>query len=113
MNEITLVKITGWVASIAYVLSGSIYAFISNNKELNKYKAGANFLLGTYIAFIFSRGVIENFKIDPLSYIAYSIQIVCGLFIFQAIAQLFIQVPIMVAELPKALSALRKKWLGE
>lgn len=113
MNEITVVKITGWLANVIYVLSGSIYAFISNNKELNKYKAAMTFITGTYIAFIFSRGVIENFRIDPLSYFAYSIQIVCGLFIFQAITQLFIQVPIMVAEIPVFLRALRKKWLGE
>ena len=39
--------------------------------------------------------------------------IVCGLFIFQAIAQMFIQVPAMVAEIPIALRALRKKWFGE
>ena len=113
MNEITAAKITSWFANMLPVLAGSIYAFISNNQELNKYKAAATFVLGTYIAFTFSRGVIENFSIDPLSYIAYSIHIVCGLFILQAIAQMFIQVPIMVAEIPIALRALRKKWLGE
>ena len=113
MHEITAVKITTWLSNVMPVLAGSIYAFISNNKELDKYKAGATFILGTYIAFIFSRGVIEGFNIDPLSYFAYSIHIVCGLFILQAIAQLFIQVPAMVAEVPIALRALRKKWFGE
>ena len=113
MNEITFVKITSWLSSVLPVLAGSIYAFISNNQELNKYKAAAAFVLGTYFAFIFSRGIIENFAIDPLSYFAYSIHIVCGLFILQAIAQIIIQVPAMVAEIPIAVSALRKKWLGE
>ena len=113
MNEITAVKLTGWLANIIYVLSGSIYAFISNNKELNKYKAATTFVVGTYIAFIFSRGVIEYFGLDPLSFSSYSIQIVCGLFIFQAIAQMFIQVPAIVAEIPVLVRALRKKWLGE
>ena len=113
MNEITVVKITAWLTGVLPVLAGSIYAFISNNKELNKSKAWSTFFLGTYIAFIFSRGVIENFAIDPLSYFAYSIHIVSGLFILQAIAQMFIHVPVMVAEIPIAVSALRKKWLGE
>lgn len=113
MHEITVVKISGWLANAIYVLSGSIYAFISNNKELNKYKAATTFIVGTYIAFIFSRGVIEYFGLEPLSFSAYSIQIVCGLFIFQAIAQMFIQVPAIVAEIPVVLRALRKKWLGE
>ena len=113
MHEITVVKISGWLANAVYVLSGSIYAFISNNKELNKYKSAVTFITGTYIAFVFSRAVIENFGLDPLSFSAYSIQIVCGLFIFQAIAQMFIQVPAMVAEIPIALRALRKKWFGE
>ena len=113
MNEITVMKITTWLSGVLPVLAGSIYAFISNNKELNKSKAWTTFFLGTYIAFIFSRGIIENFGIDPLSYFAYSIHIVSGLFILQAIAQMFIQVPTIVAEIPVALRALRKKWLGE
>ena len=113
MNEVTLLKITTWLSGVFPVWAGSIYAFISNNKELNKSKAWSTFFLGTYIAFIFSRGIIEKFDIDPLSYFAYSIHIVSGLFILQAIAQLIIQVPIMLAELPVAIRALRKKWLGE
>lgn len=105
MQEITIAKITGWLWSIVPVVSGSFYAYISNNKELDRYKAWSSYLIGTFIAFISSKAVIEYFNIAPLSYISYSIQIISGLFIIQIITEAFKQIP-------KFVDAIRVKWFG-
>ena len=105
MHEITIAKIGSWIWTIIPVVSGSCYAFISSNQELTKLKSWMSFIMGTFIAFVISRGVIEHFNIAPLSYFAYSIQIIVGLFIIQAIGESFKQIP-------KFFDAIRLKYFG-
>ena len=105
MNEITLAKIGSWFWAVIPVVAGSCYAFISGNQELNKVKSWISFVMGTFIAFVISKGAIEYFHIEPLSFTAYSIQMIVGLFIIQVISEGFKQIP-------KFFDAIRTKWFG-
>lgn len=110
MNEVTLVKISGWFWAILPVTAGSIYSFISgrqklDSQELSPFKSWVAFIVGTFIAFIISKAIIEKVGIEPLSYYSYSIQILCGLFLIQVISESFKQIP-------KFFEAIRVKFLG-
>ena len=112
MNEITIAKIGSWFWAVIPVIAGSCYAFISGNQELNKVKSWLTFVMGTFIAFVISKAAIERFHIEPLSFSAYSIQIIAGLFMIQVIGEAFKQIPEAFKQIPKILDAIRTKWLG-
>ena len=112
MNELILAKISSWASSVIFVVAGSCYAFISGNQELTKVKSWLSFVIGTFIAFVMSKAAIERFHIEPLSFSAYSIQIIAGLFMIQVIGEAFKQIPEAFKQIPKILDAIRTKWLG-
>lgn len=105
MNEITIAKLGSWFWATVPVIAGSVYAFVSSDQELSKPKAWATFSIGTFIAFVISKAVIEHFSIAPLSYFAYSVQIISGLFFIAVVSEAFKQIP-------KFLDAIRVKWFG-
>jgi len=105
MHELTLAKISTWFWATVPVIAGSIYAFISSDRELDRKKSWATFIIGTFIAFTLSKAVIEYFHIEALSYFAYSIQVISGLFMIQTIQEIFKQIP-------KLFEAIRVKWFG-
>jgi hypothetical protein len=113
MEQITLGKLFLWLLSIVPAALGALLSIvirkervIIRNEKLAKVEPFITFLFGVSIAYFFGGAFIEQFHIPPNSFSADSIKLAMGLFGMGILSEGMIQIPL-------AVTALRKKFLGE
>lgn len=105
--ETLAIKLTGWLGAIFPAALGSALAiYMDKANKLTKLEIVCTWVFGANIAYILGGAAIEYWSIVPNSLIACSIQFTVGLMGMATLAQIMLQLPLIV-------SALRKKFIGE
>lgn len=104
--ETILAKIGAWFGAIFPAALGSALAlFINKAQKLSKLDLILTFIFGINMAHILGGAAIEHWHIDPRSFIASAIQFTIGLMGMATLAQVMLQLPLVI-------SGLRKKYIG-
>ena len=107
--EPIFVKLGGWLSALFPAAIGSalsIFLGAEKMQQLSTFTKMCTFMFGVVLGHQVGGAAIEYWHIAPLSLTASSIQISVGFIGMAALAEAKIQLPI-------AITALRKKWLGE
>ena len=106
--ESIMAKVWIWIISLVPAAIGSgLSLFLGKDtKQLSYFVILSTFLFGIGLAHLLGGAAIEYWHIDPLSYIASSIQVSIGFMGMAILAELKLQLPVMI-------SAIRKKFIGE
>ena len=106
--ESIFIKIGAWVMSLVPAALGSALSIFlgKETKEFSKFAIFFTFIFGISLAHLLGGAAIEYWQINPLSFIASSIQVSIGFMGMAVLAESKIQIPL-------AFAALRKKFLGE
>jgi hypothetical protein len=113
MEQITLGKAVLWLFGFIPAALGALLSLVFRreplqikNEKLAKVEPLISFLFGVSIAYFFGGACIEKFQIPPESFSADSIKVALGLFGIGTLTEAMKQIPL-------AITALRKKFLGE
>ena len=107
--ESVCVKVWVWVVSlIPAALGSALSIFLGKEKMggLTKLEIFCTFIFGVSLAHLLGGAAIEYWRINPLSFIASSIQVSVGFMGMAVLAEAKLQVPL-------AITAIRRKLLGE
>jgi hypothetical protein len=107
--ESVLIKVGGWLSALFPAAIGSalsIFLGADKMQQLSNFTKFTTFMFGVVLGHHVGGAAIEYWQINALSLTASSIQISVGFMGMAALAEAKIQIPI-------AITALRKKWLGE
>lgn len=104
-----IVAIKTWASSSIPAAIGSLLALYvgrEKNAKMTRIELFAVFIFGVALAHYLGGAAIEYTKIDHISLTADAIKLTVGLLGMAVLTNIFDQVPI-------AITALRKKWMGE
>lgn len=107
--ESILAKTCGWLwALFPAAVGSSLSIFLGKDKMqgFNKFEICCTFFFGVSLAHLIGGAAIEYWHINPLGFIASSIQVSIGFMGMAVLAEAKLQVPL-------AITAIRRKLLGE
>lgn len=107
--EAIFTKLGAWLVAIIPAALGSAFSlFIDRDKmaTLSKFAILSTFAFGLIIGWIFGGAVNEHFKIAYDSFVAFATQFIIGWMGIAALVEI-------KGQLGSAITAIRKKWLGE
>lgn len=103
------VKVGGWIWSFVPAAIGSALSLYMGKEKtalMTKIELVLVFLFGISIAHYLGGAAIEHFAINKLSIISDAIKFTIGLIGMATLTNVLVQIPL-------AVTAIRKKWLGE
>jgi len=107
--EALLAKLSGWIgATLPAAIGSALSLYVSKEKTalMTRFELFIVFLFGIALAHYLGGAAIEYSNIKPNSIIADAIKLTVGLMGMATLTNI-------MAQLPLAIAAVRKKWLGE
>lgn len=107
--ESVCVKLWVWLLSLIPAAIGSALSIFLGKEKMqgfSRFEIFCTFVFGVCLAHLLGGAAIEHWRINPLSFIASSIQVGIGFMGMAILAEAKLQVPL-------AITAIRRKLLGE